>query len=169
MSQADAHTNTCALTSWHWRWLLFGSVRLIFTRWWGSNGSHVCVWGTAATGVTIDRRRSSPHSNSSAVHSKLLILHSKPHAYSSHPQHATRISTYPLSPRESSFCAPSLLKTSSAAAQLQIRATFIKCFLPTKQPQSDCAGVLKFTLCYYFSFSKNSLCGLVWSWRSDQK
>lgn len=30
----------------------------------------VCVWGTAATGVTIDRRQSSPHSNSSAVPSK---------------------------------------------------------------------------------------------------
>lgn len=36
-----------------------------------TNGNQMCVWGTAVIGVTIDRRQSSPHSNSSAVPSNL--------------------------------------------------------------------------------------------------
>lgn len=155
-------THWYAHTNWHWRWLLFGrspdpfsgeSVRLIFTRRRGSNGSHVCVWGTAASGVTIDRRQSSPHSNSSAVPSNLPTLCSPPHMLSPPPPPPPLTLACHPQPSLPLLSRPRLLLFStppSAEAQLQISSMFIKLLLPTQVRLRWRAG---FTSCHYSSFS----------------
>lgn len=97
-----------------------------------TNGNQMCVWGTAVIGVTIDRRQSSPHSNSSAVPSNLPQFQRPLHTCSHTLPHThTHVDTHlDLSPAAQSFLVTSSLRLCVHEVLFQrwgLSQTFVEC------------------------------------------